>query len=261
VAETIWRPFLVWLNVINAILLRDVRVRAGKFYTGYLVIFLMPFLHLGIVLVFFIVASRVPPVGTQPIIFFGLSILPFVVFMYPSRQIVVGVAANRPLLYFPRVKIMDVIVARALLESANGMMVSAMVCLVLFFVTGEFSPRDPFGIICAMLLTLYLGVAYGLINALVVHMFQFWLYAFSFLFPLMWVSSGILFNPHAIPSPYKDYFAYNPLLQCVEYIRYAYYEGYPDDILDIRYVFWTATCLIAIGLLVERCSRRVLLTS
>ena len=260
-AETVARSFQVWLNVINALLLRDIRVRAGKFYFGYLFIFLMPFLHLGIILIIFVVANRVPPVGTQPIIFFGLSILPFVVFMYPSRQIVIALAANRPLLYFPRVKITDVIIARGLLETANGMAVSAVVFLVLFLAAGEFSPRDPFGIACALLLTLYLGCAWGLLNALIAHLFQFWHYAFNVFFPAVWLLSGVLFNVHGLPSPYREYLSYNPMLHCVEYIRYSYYEGYPDDIIDVSFVFWTATCLIALGLFVERTSRRVLLSS
>jgi capsular polysaccharide transport system permease protein len=254
-------PFQVWLNVINALLLRDIRTRAGRFYTGYLVIFLMPFLHLGAVLTIFVVADRTPPVGTQPIIFFGLSILPFVVFLYPSRQIVVGLAANRPLLYFPRVKIMDVIIARALLETANGMAVSAVVFVVLFFATGEFSPRDPFGIVCALLLTLYLGCAWGFTNALVTHVFHFWNYGFNILFPLIWLLSGVVFNPHAISSPYKEYLSFNPLLQCIELVRYSYYDGYSDELLGVLYVFWMATCMIAIGLFIERISRRILLSS
>jgi capsular polysaccharide transport system permease protein len=128
--ETTLRVFQVWLNVINALLLRDIRARAGTFYSGYLLVFLMPFLHLAAVLIVFIATGRVPPVGTQPIIFYGLSILPFVVFVYPSRQIVVALAANRPLLYFPRVRIIDVIIARGLLETVNGTAVSAVVCLV-----------------------------------------------------------------------------------------------------------------------------------
>jgi len=258
VTQTISRSLHVWLNVINAILLRDIRVRAGKFYLGYLVIFLMPFVHLGAVLIGFVATGRVPLVGTQPIIFFGLSILPFVVFMYPSRQIVVGLAANRPLLYFPRVKIMDVIVARGLLEAANGVMVSAAVFLVLLLITGEFSPRDPFGIAASILLTLYFGFGYGLLNALIAHLFESWIYAFNALFPVMWLLSGIVFDPHGIPSPYNEILSYSPLLQCVEYIRYSYYEGYSDEILDVQYVFWMATCMIASGLLIERGSRRLL---
>jgi capsular polysaccharide transport system permease protein len=251
----------IWFNVINAILLRDIRVRAGKFYVGYLFIFLMPFLHLGVVLIVFVMTNRVPPVGTDPIVFFGLSILPFVVFMYPSRQIVIGLSANRPLLYFPRVKVMDVVIARGILESANGVAVSAFACLVLFLITGEFSPRDFFGIVCAILLTLYLGLAYGFINALISHLFHFWTYAFNVLFPAVWLSSGILFNPQTIPSPYREFLMYNPLLQCVEYIRYSYYEGYSDNLLQVPYVFWTATCMIAIGLACERGFRRAMLSA
>jgi capsular polysaccharide transport system permease protein len=257
--NAISHSFYVWLNVINALLLRDIRVRAGKFYTGYLLILLMPFLHLGIVLVIFLLTSKVPSIGTEPVIFFGLSILPFVVFLYPSRQLVLALAANRPLLYFPRVRIMDVIVARGLLEVANGIAVSALVCLVLYFVSGDFGPRDPFAFVCSILLTLYLGFSYGFVNALIAHAVEFWHYGFNVLFPLFWIASGILFNPHAIPSPYKDYLAYNPLLQCVEYIRYSYYEGYPGDLLDISYTFLTATCILALGLVFERASRRALL--
>jgi capsular polysaccharide transport system permease protein len=259
--ETTLRPFQLWLNVINALLLRDIRARAGKFYSGYLVIFLMPFVHLGVVLTFFIVTERVPPVGTQPIIFYGLSILPFVVFMYPSRQIVVALAANRPLLYFPRVKITDVIIARGLLEAANGMAVSAMLLLALSVATGEFSPRDPFGILCALLSSLYLGFAWGFVNALCAHLFHFWSYAFNLYFPLIWATSGILFNPHAYPSSYKSVLSYNPILQCIEYIRYSYYDGYPDDILDVWYIILIATCMIALGFAIERSLRRHLLSS
>lgn len=181
--------------------------------------------------------------------------------MYPSRQIVLGLAANRPLLYFPRVKIMDVIIARGALESANGMAVSFVVCLALFLLTGEFSPRDPLGVVCALLLTLYLGCAWGFVNALIAHAYHFWATAFNILFPLLWLLSGVIFNPHAFPAPYPQLLAYNPLLQCIEYIRYSYYEGYPDDLLDVSYAFRTATCMIALALFIERTSRRALLSS
>src|SRR6516165_6574107 len=138
--NAISHSFHVWLNVINALLLRDIKVRAGRFYSGYLLIFLMPIVHLGVVLIIFAGTGRTPNVGTDPVIFYGLSILPFVVFVYPSRQITFSLAANRPLLYFPRVQIMDIIIARGLLEAANGMAVSAVVFLVLVLTTEEFSP-------------------------------------------------------------------------------------------------------------------------
>jgi capsular polysaccharide transport system permease protein len=259
-AESILRPIHVWLNVINALLLRDIRVRAGKFYTGYLVIFLMPFGHLAVVLVVLTVLNRAPPIGTDPTIFYGLSILPFVIFVYPSRQILIALPMNRPLLYFPRVKIIDVFVARGLLETANGMAVAGVVLLVLFLATGEFEPRDPAGIMWAVLLTIYVGIAWGAYNSLIAHLFPFWAMVFNLFFPLIWMASGILLNVHGLPAPFQRYLAFNPVLQCIEYIRYSYYEGYPSDILDPAYAFWFATCLLASALLFERVFRRQLLS-
>lgn len=259
--DSILRRIHVWLNVINALLLRDIRARAGRFYTGYLVIFLMPFLHLAVVLIIMTLLGRAPTVGTQPIVFYGLSVLPFVIFIYPSRQIVTGLLTNRPLLYFPRVKIADVIVARGLLEGANGVLVSAIVILVLFVATGEFEPRDPMGVMCAVLLTLYLGIAWGAYNSLIAVLFPVWAFCYALMFPLLWMASGILLNIYGFPADIQHYLAFNPLLHCVEYIRHSYYEGYPDDILDVGYVFWFATSLLAATLSLERMFRRQLLTA
>jgi capsular polysaccharide transport system permease protein len=95
------RSIRIWLNVINALLIRDIRVRAGKFYIGYLVIFSMPFAHLAIMLLIVVVFfPRVTAFGNQPVIFYGISILPFVIFVYPARQVMMSLITvwlSRPL--------------------------------------------------------------------------------------------------------------------------------------------------------------------
>jgi capsular polysaccharide transport system permease protein len=251
----------VWLNVINAIILRDIRVRAGKFYTGYLIIFLMPFAHLGVLLAFYAFVRKPAPFGNQDIIFFGISILPFVIFVYPARQVLLGPLMNRPLLYFPRVKIMDLVLARGILEFANGMAVAALVCFVLFLAEGEFAPRDLFGFLLALVLSVYLGFAWGAYNCIWAQLFPFWAIAFNLTFPVVWLSAGILFNVHGLPDNIEKLFAFNPLLQCVEYIRYAYFDGYPDNLLDVPYVFWFATVLVVSALVLERVLRRRLMSA
>jgi capsular polysaccharide transport system permease protein len=256
------RTIRVWLNVINALLLRDIRARAGKYYTGYLVIFLMPFAHLAVLLaIWTLFMARSPFFGNQPVIFFGVSMLPFVIFVYPSRQVVISLLTNRPLLWFSRVKIIDIFIARGILEFANGMAVAAMVCIVLFVLEGEFSPRDPMGFLAALVLTLYLGFGWGAYNALFAQLFHVWPMAFNLFFPVLWIASGIMFYVHGIPQNYAYLLKFNPLLQCVEYIRYSYYEGYPSNLLDVGYTFWFATCLIACALVFERTFRRQLLSA
>ena len=77
---------------------------------------------------------------------------------------------------------------------------------------------------------------------------------------MFWISCGIIFYPTAIPDPYDRWLALNPLLQCVEWIRYAYYEDYPDKLLNIPYLITFATACLAVSLVAERLARRVLLS-
>ncbi|MGH6799992.1 MAG: hypothetical protein ACRECZ_01020, partial [Methylocella sp.] len=105
---------------IGAILLRDIRLRAGPYYTGFLMILLMPLAHLLIVVIIFQIFGRLAPQGTDQIVYFGISILPFVIYAYLSRRIVYALAENRPLLFFNRVKIFDIFLARGILEAADS---------------------------------------------------------------------------------------------------------------------------------------------
>jgi capsular polysaccharide transport system permease protein len=261
-AESILRPIHVWLNVVNALLLRDIRVRAGRFFTGYLFIFLLPFAHLAIVLIAFVyVMHRPPPVGINSTLFFGLSVLPFVIFTYPSRQIMIALMSNRPLLYFARVKIMDIIIARGILEAVNGMAVSGVVLLVVSFASTEFAPRDPFGMLSALALTIYLGIAWGAYHSLFAVLFRFWAMGFNLSSPVLWLGSGIIINVHGLPSEFRHWFAFNPVFQCVEYFRYSYYANYPDELLDVGYPFWFATVVLASCFVLERLLRRQLLSA
>jgi capsular polysaccharide transport system permease protein len=65
---------------------------------------------------------------------------------------------------------------------------------------------------------------------------------------------------HGFPSEIQHRFAFNPLFQCVEYLRYSYYSNYPDELLDGR-VFWFATIVLAACFFLERLLRRQLLSA
>jgi capsular polysaccharide transport system permease protein len=113
-------PLAINAAAIGAILLRDIKRRAGTYYTGFLMILLMPLVHLLIVVAAFHIFGRLAPQGTDQVVYFGLSILPFVIYVYLSRQIVISLAENRPLLYFNRVKIFDILLARGILEAVGS---------------------------------------------------------------------------------------------------------------------------------------------
>jgi capsular polysaccharide transport system permease protein len=195
---------------IGAILLRDIKLRAGPYYTGFLMILLLPLAHLLIVVMAFRIFGRLAPQGTDQVVYFGLSILPFVMFAYLSRQIVVSLAENRPLLYFNRVKIFDILLARGILEATGSVVVFIIFVCILAVYSNDFSPRDWAGIVFAVAATIYFSFSIGISNALIAHVLPVWYMFFGLSMPVFWLASGIIFFPTAIPDPYDRWIALNP---------------------------------------------------
>ena len=254
-------PLAINAAAIGAILLRDIRLRAGPYYTGFLMILLMPLAHILVVLIAFRIFGRLAPQGTDQVVYFGLSVSPFVIYAYLSRQIVTSLAENRPLLYFNRVKIFDILLARGILEATNSVVVFFILVCILAVYSTDFSPRDWPGMVFAVAATIYFSFSWGVANALIARLLPVWYIFFNLSMPLFWIASGIVFFPTAIPDPYDRWLALNPLLQCIEWIRYAYYEDYPDKLLNIPYLITFATVCLAVSLVAERLARRVLLTN
>jgi len=203
-------PLTINVDVIGAILLRDIKLRAGPYYTGFLMILLMPLAHLLIVVTAFHIFGRLAPQGTDQVVYFGLSILPFVIYTYLSRQIVISLAENRPLLYFNRVKIFDILLARGILEATGSVVVFIISVCILAVYSTDFSPRDWPGIVFAVAATIYFGFSIAVPNALIACVLPVWYLLFNLSIPVLWLASGILFVPTRIPEPYDRWLALNP---------------------------------------------------
>ena len=166
-------PLAINAAVIGAILLRDVKLRSGPYYTGFLMILLLPLAHLLIVVTAFHVFGRLVPQGTDQVVYFGLSVLPFVIYAF-LRQIVISLAENRPLLYFNRVKIFDILLARGILEAAGSVVVFIIVVCLLAVYSTDFSPRDWPGIVFAVAATIYFGFSFVVSIALIASLLPIW---------------------------------------------------------------------------------------
>ena len=73
------------------------------------------------------------------------------------------------------------------------------------------------------------------------------------------MTAGILFVPDALPDSLREILVYHPVLQTVERMRSAYYEGYGALVLDRPYVIGFGFGTIFLGLLLERAMRGHLL--
>jgi capsular polysaccharide transport system permease protein len=247
------------LRVMWAIILRDLRTRFFNHGLGFLIAIAFPLVHILVLLGIYGALGRPAPYGDSTAVFFGTALAPFMTWNYMSRFVMYSLIMNRPLLAFPAVKILDIVFGRAALEMmAACCMVTVLVSIAL--IAGEdIMPHDVVEAAAAMGAALLLGLGFGLLSALISLALVSWTIIYTLIVISFYLLSGIVFLPHALPQELREPLSWIPTLHLVEWMRVAFFDGYPDDMLDRGYVLsWGAGSLLA-GLALERAIRGRLL--
>lgn len=252
-------PFKIQIRVISALILRDMRTRFGRSFFGWVIMVLWPLTHLFFIMMGYLFAHRVAPVGTSVTVFVGTGVLPYILCLYPARMIMLCLLQNQPLLLFPPVKAFDVIVARSILEIINAFWVVFLFCLGLFIFDIDFLPYDYTDAVFAILATIYLGLSIGFISAILIKLTRAWMAIQIGLLIAAYIASGALVPITLAPPWMRDILWFNPLLHCVEWLRAAYYDGFGTDMLNRGYLLGYATVLLLVGFVTERAVRGLLL--
>jgi len=249
-----WQVFL-------AVILRNMRTRFFGHGLGYLVAVAWPVAHILLLLVIFTFTHRAAPVGESMVLFAATGAVPFQCFSYLARFMMMSMMSIKPLLSFPEVKLMDVILASALQETLAccGVM---MVMVLLGWAFGiPIWPHDIGEAAGALGAAILLGIGFGVLNSVISMMFQLWNFVYVLLSIGMWASSGVAFVALAVPEPFRTYLCYNPTFHIVEWMRDAYYEGYGEHLLSREYLLGFGLATLVLGLLLERLTRARILAA
>jgi capsular polysaccharide transport system permease protein len=236
-------------QVIGALVLRDMRTRFGLGYLGFLGSLGLPFIHILVLVLINYFLDRSIPVGTDSILYLSLSILPFILFVYSSRQMVFALVANRALFHFPRVKPIDAIIARIIVELVVAVLLTSVILMVLHLGETSFRPTSWATLLSGLSLAVMLGLSLGVAFMCVVMIAPFMNFVFIGFLIGFYTLSGAFFIPDALPERFRYWLSFNPLLHCTELVRIGYFPEYSSQILDIPYVLWFCAVACALGLL------------
>jgi capsular polysaccharide transport system permease protein len=242
-------------QVFFAVMLRNIRTRFFGNGLGYVVGIAWPLSHIVIIVLFFILAGRTAPYGDSIALFIGTGVVPFMAFSYLARLTMLSVMRARPLLAFPEVKVLDVLLATLLLETLAASCVALTIMMIGWFLGIEVFPRDVVQAAYAFGGALLLGFGFGLLNGVLALAFPAWFTGYALINIVLWVTSGVVFVPDALPELARDILVYHPVLQVIEWMRSAYYEGYGSIMLDRSYTIGFGVWTVFLGLLVERMTR------
>ena len=213
----------IQLRVIGALLLREAITRYGRDGLGTIWIFLEPMLFtLGVTLLWYTVKADS---------FTSMPVIPFVVTGYSTvllwrnatNRCCKAIEPNLSLMYHRNVKVIDVFLARVILEWVGG--TSSFTLLSLFFMlAGVMSmPKDLALVVGGWVLLAWFSLALGFIVGVISeHSDTFdriWHVCTYLLFPL----SGAMFMVHWLPAGFQKVIVWFPMVHGVEMIRHGFF--------------------------------------
>lgn len=245
-------PLQIQLRVWRAIMLRDMRARFFGNWFGYVVLVGWPIAHIGVLIAIYAVRGLAQPYGDSMVSYFAIALLPVMTVIYLMRFIAWSPMFSQPLLAFPIVKPLDLILAHGFLELISGCLIWLVVFGVVAGLGIDIYPRDIMQVFYAFGASLFLGFSLGLLNGVLVSIFRFWIFPLIFLIICIYMSSGAVLPIEHLPAQLRDYAALNPVAQLVEWMRSAYYDGYGADIINKPYVLLFCSGCLVLALTLDR---------
>jgi capsular polysaccharide transport system permease protein len=245
--------FQIQRDVIYALLLREIASRFGKSRGGYLWVLVEPVAHLVFPIMIFGFIRQIVVPGIDYAVFLVYGFLPFLLFKAICIQTMEGTHANRGLLSYRQVLLMDVFVAKALAYCVIQTVVFGIVFTGLAMLGFDVRPSLPIELAGVLILTVMLAFGLGLLFAALCSMAPDARTLIRLLFIPLYFMSGVLFPITRFPDEWVRLLAINPVLHLVEMSRavgLGHYE--PMRHLSVTYPVALATISMFIGLALYR---------
>lgn len=257
-SDSLERSLKIQLRVVHALLMREVLTRFGRHNIGFLWLFVEPMIFtLGVTALW--VALKPVHGSSIPITVFALTGYSTVLLWrnIPGRC-AGAVEPNRSLLYHRNVKVLDVFLARIVLEIAGTTI--SFVVLSFVFIALEMMPppEDILQVVGGWLMMAWFGGALGLLVGTLAERTDFveklW-HPFSYLlFPL----SGAAFLVDVLPPDAQKVILLLPMVHGLEYLREGYFGSQFTAHYSLTYMAAVCLAMTALGLAeVRTLSRRM----
>ena len=242
-------PRFASLRVIMALILREMTTSYGRTPGGYIWAVAEPALGVLFLVVLFSTGFRSPPLGDNFGIYYATGLFPFMMFMSTNVKVSQAVNFSRQLLSYPRVTLIDAVVARLVL---NCLTMFLIYYLLYTFILMTMETRTVLVlplVLSSFTMAVALGLGVGLLNAVLMAYYPIWQAAWSVLSRPLVLISGVIFLHDRIPQPYRGWLEWNPLVHVVGQNRKGFYYSYRAEYVDVIYVYLVALICGAVGLL------------
>jgi capsular polysaccharide transport system permease protein len=237
-------------RVVMALMLREMATTYGRKPGGYIWTILEPVAGVAIMTwIFMAVGMRNPSLGTNFAIFYATGLLPFFVFTNVSQRVAQSLRYSSRLLAYPRVTVLDALLARYVLNLLTQFLVAYIVLAGVLFFQETGTQLVLSHIILGFVMAGSLAAGIGLLNCFLMSKFVIWGTFWSIITrPLVFIS-GVMILVEELPLMWRGYLLWNPLVHVVAEVRSGFFHGYDPSYISPVYVFGVSLVCGVTGLL------------
>ena len=245
---SLYRSFRVQIRVIGALLLREILTRFGRHNIGFVWLVAEPMMFtLGVTFLWIASGHHERSLSVTAFVLTGYSSV--ILWRNCANRCAMAITPNLTLFYHRNVKVLDVFIARILLETA-GATASFIFLIVGMSYSGLIDwPASPFTMAIGWFLLFYYSLALGILVGVISERSElfdrFWHVITYLLFP----ASGALYIVDWLPEKFQKIVLMLPSVNATEMIREGYYGNGIVFHYDIKFVIVTCSVMLFIGLL------------
>lgn len=212
-------PLQIQRAVLVALVIRELRARVQGRWLGLMWMLFEPLAHVLVLLALLGFRHHVVSVNAEYPVFLVTGLLPFFVFRNLARRLPNAISSNRGLYAYRQVKPIDALVARALVEIGLYSAVYFAALFLLGWLGYHWLPVEPLGWLLVSTVLLALGLALGLLFAVLAHNRPKVETVVGMLFLPLYLLSGIIFPVQSLSQGIRDWLLWNPVLHLIELSR------------------------------------------
>lgn len=239
-------------RVIKALILREVHTIYGDTMLGYLWVLIQSAFGIGVFWGMRVFLHAQDPHGMPVAVFLIIGFGVWSVVSSCISKCMNAVRSNLPLLTFPQVTELDVMLGRVIVICVTQLLVT----IILLSAAAAMGITVTLYSAGLLLFCMALIPAFGLGCGALLSALAVFIPALERIVPLvmrlLFFVSGVFFSVTSFSKDIADILTYNPILQLVELTRCALSFSYPRDGLSLSYIAVVSLCVLALGLLLER---------
>jgi capsular polysaccharide transport system permease protein len=250
-----WATF----RTVSALMLREMSTRYGRSPGGYAWALLEPVGAIIVMAVGFGLMFHAPALGSDFLLFYATGYMPFALYQSIANATARSLSFSKPLLAYPAVTWMDSVLARFILNTLTGLLVTVIVLWGILAVSSTTTILDLPKITLAMFLSAGLGLSIGVMNCFLGTRIEVWDIAWSILSRPLFIVSGVFFVYENIPPAAQNVLYYLPWMHIAGIMREGFYPTYRPDYVSVSYVLlWCMLPLSFAMMLLRRYHKELL---